>query len=132
MAGIIRILKFIENMQALKQNKAQHLAEYAILIGLVVAAAAGMAVYLQKGLQARYRGSVLNVRKELRILKNNPSLNIFYEPYYLKYNSETIDSSDQLIQFHPPLSMPGETRIKRERSRDMKSTQETLSGNYAD
>lgn len=132
MAGIIHILKFISNNPALKQDRAQYVAEYAVLISLVIVAVMGMSLYLQRGVQARYRAAVLNMRKELRTLKGNPTLNIFYDPYERRVNIDSAVTYDETTQYHPILSMPGETRMQRDTSSVTKINQETLPGNYAD
>jgi len=45
-------------MLRLMRRKAQSTAEYAIVIGLVIAAAVAMQVYVKRGLQAKVRGAV--------------------------------------------------------------------------
>ncbi len=45
-------------MLRLMRRKAQSTAEYAIVIGLVIAAAVAMQVYVKRGLQAKVKGAV--------------------------------------------------------------------------
>jgi len=41
-----------------RMGKGQSTAEYAIVIGLVIAAAVGMQIYVKRGLQAKIKGAV--------------------------------------------------------------------------
>ncbi len=47
-------------LKNLCNKKAQSTAEYAVLIGLVIAAAIGMQTYVKRGMQARLRAQVIN------------------------------------------------------------------------
>lgn len=49
----------------LKHKKAQSTAEYAILIGLVIAAVVGMQTYVKRGLQARVRDGAADYTQSL-------------------------------------------------------------------
>ena len=63
-------------------KKGQNTAEYALLIGLVVAAIIAMQTYVQRALQARIRGAAQY------LVNNTPGLGNTdqYEPYYLQTN----------------------------------------------
>jgi hypothetical protein len=61
------------------KRKGQSTAEYAIVIGLVIAAAVAMQVYVKRGIQGKVRDAVDNTLAATQ-----------YEPYYL---STTSDSS---------------------------------------
>lgn len=57
----------------LKNKRAQNTAEYAILIGVVVAAAVAMQTYVKRGIQGQVKDKV-------------DGLGTQYEPYYLSSN----------------------------------------------
>ena len=63
-------------------NKAQTLAEYALLITIIVAAIAGMQIYVKRGLQAKYKSFVDGTGNMVGIKQ--------YEPYY-NQSEEIID-----------------------------------------
>jgi len=67
-------------LRILRNRKAQTTAEYAILIGLVVAALVAMQTYVKRGLQGRMKDATDQVGLQ------NPSLNATpqYEPYYMQ------------------------------------------------
>jgi len=79
-------------------NKAQSLAEYAVLVALIVAALAGINVYLKRGLQARYKTLVdgaTTFTKVIPATETTPEEVIIvgvkqYEPYYAQ-SEQTID-----------------------------------------
>ena len=62
-------------------KKAQSLAEYAILVFLVIAAVVGMQVYLKRGLQARFKTFVDGAGNYVGLRQ--------YEPYYIDSNITT-------------------------------------------
>ncbi len=77
----------------LNARKGQNTAEYAILIGVIVAAAIAMQIYIRRGMQARVRDAVDYTRTG----SNNELSNFFssdkqYEPYYLSSNMTTSQS----------------------------------------
>lgn len=65
----------------LNSRRGQNTAEYAILIGVIVAAAIAMQVYVRRGMQARIKEAVDYTRTA-----DNGTTDIFnmtqYEPYY--------------------------------------------------
>ena len=64
-----------------RKSRAQSTAEYAILIGLVIAAAVAMQVYVKRGIQARvHDASKLLVTQTPEL---DTAENLQYEPYYL-------------------------------------------------
>lgn len=75
-------------MKSLKKNKGQNVAEYAILIALVVGAVIAMQKFAQRGLQARMRDAT-----KYMVDKTNFTGGTYttgqYEPYYQDSNFET-------------------------------------------
>lgn len=73
----------------LNQRRAQNTAEYAILIGVIVAAAIAMQVYVRRGMQARVKDAV----DFSRTMDDQEGDNVFnatqYEPYYMDRNLQT-------------------------------------------
>lgn len=70
----------------LNKNKAQGLAELAVLLGLVMAALIGMQVYVKRGLQARYK-AIVDAAGDAYGLHQ-------YEPYYASSSMITQQDSD--------------------------------------
>lgn len=72
-------------------RRGQNTAEYAILIGVIVAAAIAMQIYVRRGMQARIKDAVDYSR-------TNPGTDVFnssqYEPYYMDQSMETTSTSD--------------------------------------
>jgi uncharacterized protein (UPF0333 family) len=77
----------------LNSKKGQNTAEYAILIGVIVAAAIAMQIYVRRGMQARVKDAV----DYSMTGANNEMGNFFtqkqYEPYYLQTNYTTTQAS---------------------------------------
>jgi len=70
------------------KRKGQNIAEYSILIAIVIAAAVAMQVYVRRGLQGRVADAV-DHQPDLQILDGTGSDSIAfttkqYEPYYLE------------------------------------------------
>jgi len=74
-------------MLRLMRRKAQSTAEYAIVIGLVIAAAVAMQVYVKRGLQAKIKDAADYNPTSATMLTGQP-----YEPDYL---TSEMDSSSQ-------------------------------------
>ncbi len=74
-------------------KKAQTLAEYAILIGIVITSLVGIEVYVKRGLQAKYK-SVVDLAGESVGIKQ-------YEPYYVK-TEQTIKQLQWPIYTYKP------------------------------
>ncbi len=77
----------------LNSRKGQNTAEYAILIGVIVAAAIAMQIYIRRGMQARIKDSV----DFTLTADDSSSTNLFssdkqYEPYYMNTNLTTTSS----------------------------------------
>jgi len=66
-------------LRILKSKRAQTTAEYAILIGLVVAALVAMQIYVKRGLQGRMKGATDYLATQTTDLGAAGQ----YEPYYL-------------------------------------------------
>ncbi|MDD5019654.1 MAG: hypothetical protein PHH75_00700 [Candidatus Omnitrophica bacterium] len=77
----------------LNSKRGQNTAEYAILIGVIVAAAIAMQIYIRRGMQARIKDAVDFTRTA-----DDDAGNAFfgnlgqYEPYYYQTNFETSQS----------------------------------------
>jgi Flp pilus assembly pilin Flp len=69
----------------LKSKTAQTTAEYAILIGLVIAALVAMQVYVKRGLQGRMRSATDYLAAQTLGIGNTSQ----YEPYYLSSDFNT-------------------------------------------
>jgi len=71
----------------LNSRKGQNTAEYAILIGVIVAAAIAMQIYIRRGMQARVKDAVdytMTADTSNTLFKENQ-----YEPYYMQTNYQT-------------------------------------------
>ncbi len=65
------------------RKRGQNTAEYAILIGLVIAAAVGMQLYVKRGLQARTKGAMgYYITQTNNIDLTGGAAKTQYEPYY--------------------------------------------------
>jgi len=82
----------------IKLRKAQSTAEYAVIIGVVVAAALAMQVYIKRGIQARSKAGMdafttptgpITVAGQTTTFDNLAQ----YEPYYIESNYETYSGS---------------------------------------
>lgn len=85
-------------------KKAQTIAEYSILLSLILVALLGMQVYVKRGLQARYRKMVDCAGEAAGIQQ--------YEPYYTQ-SSQTVSQENKTKYTHKP---------KGELTRDIDST----------
>jgi hypothetical protein len=78
----------------LNKKKGQNTAEYAILIGVIVAAAIAMQIYVRRGMQARIKGAV----DYTMTADDAGGTTIFnesqYEPYYMESSMETTSQGD--------------------------------------
>ena len=94
-------------LKVLRNKKAQNTAEYAILIALVVGAVIAMQSYVQRGLQARTRGTSLYMRDEIsnamRTMDQSVSIGNTgqYNPYYLDQQYETTKNSEETATAAP-------------------------------
>lgn len=83
-------------MLRMLNKRGQNTAEYAILIGVIVAAAIAMQVYVRRGMQARVKDGVDHSM-------NMDSGGVFntsqYEPYYMDSNTQTTQDSEQRDEF---------------------------------
>ena len=81
-----------------KRLKGQSTAEYAILIGLVIAAAVAMQIYVKRSLQGRiHRGVQFMADYSAdEAQRQNIPMNRFtqYEPYYLRSNFAVVRDTD--------------------------------------
>jgi len=79
-------------------KKGQNIAEYAILIALVIAAAVAMQVYVKRGIQGRVADAT-DYAVPVEVVQGEPVLNFDtkqYEPYYLDQSSTVV--SDRSLQ----------------------------------
>lgn len=81
-------------MRLFKKRKGQSTAEYAILIGVIVAVAVGIQTYVKRGMQGRFKTEVDDMAAGTSELGTTEQ----YEPYYLKsdYTTETIKDTRTL------------------------------------
>lgn len=78
-------------------KKGQNIAEYAILIALVIAAAVAMQVYVKRGIQGRVADAT-DYAVDVEVVESQPVLQFStkqYEPYYLDQSS-TVESDRSL------------------------------------
>jgi hypothetical protein len=75
------------------RKKGQNTAEYAILIGLVIAAVVTMQTYVKRGLQARTKGAVEYFNRESGL-----SGNFQYEPYYSESSYRVLQNTMSNVQ----------------------------------
>ncbi len=87
------------------RKKGQNIAEYVILVALIIAAAAAMQVYLRRGLQGRMADAVDFAPAQSLGVQGNASTDFLnfttkqYEPYYQKSEANVtseMDYSDQI------------------------------------
>jgi hypothetical protein len=96
-------------LKVLRNKKAQNTAEYAILIALVVGAVVAMQSYVQRGLQARTRGTSLYMRDEISNAMKAADASMAasigntgqYNPYYLDQQYETTRDSEETATAAP-------------------------------
>lgn len=72
----------------LNNKRAQNTAEYAILIGVIVAAAIAMQIYVRRGMQARIKDAV-DYSMSNPAMSENPFNTSQYEPYYMSSDTQT-------------------------------------------
>ena len=77
-------------LRILRSKKAQSTAEYAILIGLVVAALIAMQTYVKRGLNAKMRDATDTFATTVGM--GNTSQ---YEPYYMQQNVTTTQTQNE-------------------------------------
>jgi len=86
-------------------KKAQSVTEYAILLGLAIAAFAGMQLYIKRGLQGKLKDSTTLVTRDAvgnftaqDGSNNTRTLSLGntsqYEPYYTQSNMDSVQSSE--------------------------------------
>jgi len=77
----------------LNKKKGQNTAEYAILIGVIVAAAIAMQIYVRRGMQARIKDAV----DYSKTIDDDSGEDVFntsqYEPYYMDSSLATTSDS---------------------------------------
>ena len=81
----LKVKEVKEMLKLFRDRRGQNTAEYAILIGLVVAAAIGMQTYVKRSLQGGIKFAVDKVATEEGTGQ--------YEPYYLKSSYDTTTSA---------------------------------------
>ena len=88
----------------LNSKKGQNTAEYAILIGVIVAAAIAMQIYVRRGMQAKVKEAVDFTATADTMSGVAETANLFsqkqYEPYYLATNYTTTQTgsvSEQML-----------------------------------
>ncbi len=81
-----------------RESKGQGLVEYAILLGLVTAAFIGMRLYVNRGLQARYKDGTDYAIKKLRNAAGDSSLPLQYEPYYKESYAKEVYAGEEYTE----------------------------------
>lgn len=79
----------------------QVLVEYGIILALVASAIIGVQLYVQRGLQARYRDAADEAIREIRQAKGELHLPLQYEPYYQTSDIVT-QSGSQITSSYSP------------------------------
>lgn len=83
-------------LRFLRQRKAQNTAEYAIMIGVIVAVAIAMQVYIKRGLQGRVKEAVDHVGQGGVVGGSELGFSgTQYEPYYLQSDSTSTGTTIQ-------------------------------------
>jgi uncharacterized protein (UPF0333 family) len=77
-------------LRILRNKRAQSTAEYAILIGLVVAALIAMQTYVKRGLNAKVKDAT-----DIFATSINMGNTTQYEPYYLQQNTVTTQAQQE-------------------------------------
>lgn len=106
-------------MSAMRHLKpaGQSTAEYAILIGVVIAVAVGMQLYVKRGMQSQFKGVVDKLNKDT----SNPILQ--YEPYYTaagSFDNKTSNSQAEAMTKGGKIAI---TSINDSTTRDGSATQ---------
>ena len=86
-------------------QRGQSIAEYAILVGLVLTAMVTIQTYAKRGLQARYRSVINGTMKAIAAPTQ-------YEPYYASSTSTERQSHGEIVSYRPGGSM---TRAEQDR-----------------
>ncbi|MFZ5800498.1 MAG: hypothetical protein ACOY3D_03850 [Candidatus Omnitrophota bacterium] len=109
-------------------SNAQSLAEYVLIVALVISAVIAMQVYVQRGLQARYRDASRMLIDKMR--DSGADADYQYEPYYV--NSEFTVEQDSSRQENL-MSRPRARLIRNiDETTNKTGTQYILSGQEAD
>ncbi len=108
-------------------KKGQNIAEYAILIALVIAAAVGMQVYVKRGWQGKVKDAT-DFSVPVEVIQGQPLLDFStkqYEPYYQKQES-TIVSDRTLTEKSGARGEISRTNVTETTGRAKDSYDETL------
>lgn len=81
-----------------RESKGQGLVEYAILLALVTSAFIGMRLYINRGLQARYKDGADYAIKELRNAAGDSNLPLQYEPYYKESYTKEVHAGEEYTE----------------------------------
>jgi len=97
----------------LRNRRGQNTAEYAVLIGLIVAAAIAMQTYVKRGLQARIKEAADHVPMEKDVGGRELSFTEGgqYEPYYFVSGFRTKRASEQTEELRVGGGVTRETTI---------------------
>ena len=79
----------------------QVLLEYGVVLALVVAALVAMQLYVQRGLQGRYKDATDSAIKEIRRAKAEFQAPLQYEPYYQESDITTASNSEVKRSYLP-------------------------------
>jgi Flp pilus assembly pilin Flp len=84
-----------------RKSKAQTTAEYAILLGLVIAAVVAMQVYVKRGIQARIHDASKVLVNRTATAGIGGADEFQYEPYYLNSQYTVNRDTDTLATLEP-------------------------------
>lgn len=82
-------------LKFLKNKKAQSVAEYVIVLGLVVATVVAMQTYVKRGIQGRVRDAVDYVENPAELTGVVNFSGNQYEPYYLMSDISSTQTTDE-------------------------------------
>ncbi|MEW6170039.1 MAG: hypothetical protein AB1472_00515 [Candidatus Omnitrophota bacterium] len=83
-------------LRRLFDKKGQNTAEYAIVIGLVIAAAIAMQTYVKRGLQGHVKDGTDYIQTKVQAEDADLGKTGQYEPYYLESSFDVAKESQQL------------------------------------
>ena len=87
-----------EEVNAMRKCAGQSTAEYAILVGVVIAAVVGMQVYMKRGLQAKVAQVADHYTQQGTLTGGGATKLKQYEPYYAFSEMETTVDRDTKVK----------------------------------
>ena len=109
----------MNTLERVGNTRGQHTAEYAVVVGVVIAAVVGMQTYVKRGLQARLKAGsdMMTDITSGKLLEGKTMSNTNqYEPYYLSSSQKTSghesgrqEKSDKSSHIYSELSLTKQT-----------------------